>query len=385
MGMARPLINELEETGRRCGLDAFGVTTADPFEQALVRIEELKERGLHGDMWFTFGRPERSTDPRRIVEGARSIIVGAIDYHRDGPDGEPDNSGAVARYVWHSYYHQLEEALLSVAEILRGAGWAAEVVLDDNRLVDRAAAHRAGLGWFGKNTNLLIGDLGSWFVLGCVVTDCELPTAPEPMPGACGTCVRCQVECPTGALDEEGVLDARRCLAWLLQADGVFPIEHRIALGRRIYGCDDCQEVCPFNSRITRARELRPSSENADIEVGLVELLKSDDDELMARFGHWYIPRRRPEYLRRNALVALGNTGSPGEPAVRQALEVCLGSESSIVRSHAVWTAKRLGLDPLEITPLLLEAGSDDEGLVATELSRDVPLLHDSTPDEVPR
>ena len=131
------------------------------------------------------------------------------------------------------------------------AGWRARVVADDNALVDRAAAERAGLGWFGKNSNILLPGAGSWFLLGSVVTDAPLPTA-APVGDGCGSCRRCLSACPTGALVGPGVLDARRCLAWLLQATGVFPFEFRVALEGRIYGCDDCQDVCPANRLVAR-------------------------------------------------------------------------------------------------------------------------------------
>lgn len=348
-------------------------------------------------MWFTYGRPERSTDPRRILPGARSIIVAAMSYHRAEPERgtvrsdsrRPCDSngtdpatistwvdGSVARYAWEHFYEILHDELAPVADLLKTAGWAAEIVIDDNRLVDRAAAYRAGLGWFGKNTNLLLPGRGSWFVLGSVVTDCELAPTDGPVDEGCGTCNRCQVGCPTGALDEPGVLDARRCLAWLVQASGVFPIEYREALGDRMYGCDDCQEVCPPNLRARPAPSSVDTSDRRTV-VDVLELLALDDASLMGWLGHWYIPRRRPEYLRRNALIVLGNVADPDSVEVHVTVRAALIHESAIVRAHAVWAAKRLGykdlIDHIESqTALQAGRGSAEDDIVSAELAADV-------------
>lgn len=366
--MSTTLTHRLRAVGADAGLAAVGVTTADPFVEARDVIVDRKASGLHAGMWFTYGRPERSTDPRRILSDARSIVVGALGYRRqDVDEGSRPNRGEVARYVWEPFYDQLRVGLGAMSELLEDAGHTTEVILDDNRLVDRAAAYRAGLGWFAKNTNILLGDLGSWFVLGSIVTDAVLEPASSPMADGCGPCNRCQVACPTGALDEPGVLDARRCLAWLVQADGSFPHEHREALGGRLYGCDDCQSVCPPNLKLARAGESPSLLEGAVTSFDLVELLLASDGELMERHGHWYIPRRRPEYLRRNALVALGNVADAADRGPRTAIAASLASEHGVVRSHAVWAAKRLGLeDLLEIV------ATDDDEQVRDELRRSV-------------
>ena len=204
-------------------------------------------------MQFTYRNPDRSTDPGRILAGARSLVVGAWGYRRAEPataslSDRP--AGTVARYARRDHYgvppHRPGPDRRPAAW---PTGWRARVVVDDNALVDRAAAHRAGLGWFGRNTLLLLPGLGSWFVLGSVVTDAPLvptpPAGPSDPAEGCGSCRRCMTACPTGALVADGVLDAGRCLAWLVQAPGTFPVEFREALGDRIYGCDDCQQVCP--------------------------------------------------------------------------------------------------------------------------------------------
>ncbi|MCP3936984.1 MAG: tRNA epoxyqueuosine(34) reductase QueG [Actinomycetia bacterium] len=370
--MNPPTTSELAELAASIGLDAIGLTDASEFSTARRVIEERKHRGLDGGMWFTYGRPDRSTDPSRILPEARSIIVAAMAYDRTTPE-PPDATtvAAVGRFVWEPYYDQLAEKLEMIADRLRSGGARAVVVFDDNRLVDRAAAYRAGLGWFGKNTMLLIDGAGSWFVLGSVVTDAELEPEDDQVEDGCGTCVRCQIACPTGALQTAGELDGRRCLAWLLQSDGVFPAEHREALGNHIYGCDDCQVVCPPNVRFTRSR---PNPEGGPAEaawVDAISILAASDDELMDRYGRWYIPRRRPEYLRRNALVVLGNVGEPGDERVVAAVVLALSSEHPVVVAHAVWCARRFGRDDLVDN---LDPTMANEVVVAGELERAVPL-----------
>ena len=340
---------ELAALGRASGLDAVGVTVAEPFTSTRRHLERRKAQGLHGGMAFTYRAPARSSDPRQALPDARALVVGARSYLRTAPPSAGAGSavGAVARYAWADYYGELRAALTVVAQRLREDGWRTRVLADDNALVDREAARRAGLGWYGKNANLLLPGHGSWFVLGSVVTDAPLvPEAGDPVPDGCGSCTRCLDGCPTGAIVEPGVVDARRCLAWLLQMEGPFPREHRVALGDRIYGCDDCQEVCPPN-RLTARRSTAPASDDAEAGVDLVRLLGATDEELLARHGRWYIARREARYLRRNALVVLGNVGDPHDPEVVGAVRVALADDDPIVRGHAVWAARRMGRDDL--------------------------------------
>lgn len=366
---------ELTAVGRRAGLDAVGVCDAAPFKAVASALHRRKREGLHGGMQFTYRNPDRSSDPSRTLPGATALVVGAVDFHRDPPprpaDGGPH--ARVASYHWVDNYGPLRAGLQEVAEFLRADGHRAVVSSDENSLVDRAAAHRAGIGWWGKSTNILVRGAGSMVVLGSVITDAPVElTAPEPVSDGCGPCRRCLDECPTGALVAPGVLDARRCLAWLVQADGVFDPDFRVALGDRLYGCDDCQEACPPN----RVRLRRPhrvgvglAAQTPEVQawVPLLEVLAADDEELLKRFGRWYIPRRGPRYLRRNALVVLANVGDPADPRVRATVDQTLGHPDPLVRAHAVWCARRLGLglDSLR--------GADDP-LVAAELRRAVPV-----------
>ena len=328
-------VDELKALGRASGLDAIGVAPAEPFVETLRHLRERRRAGLHGGMNFTYRNPERSTDPKRALAGARSIVVGARRY----PPPRPVRSGGrVAAYASEDHYAALRRSLDAVAAQLRDNGWATRVLVDDNALVDREAAYRAGLGWYGKNANLLLPAQGSWFVLGSVVTDAPLPTDEAPRDDGCGACRRCIDGCPTGAIVAPGVVDARRCLAWLLQAAGDFPLEFREALGDRMYGCDDCQEVCPPNRRVGSPIEVADEADGVDV----IDLLAAGDAELLERFGRWYIPARDPRYLRRNALVVLGNTATVEDRAALASIERYRRDPDPMLRAHADWAAERV-------------------------------------------
>jgi epoxyqueuosine reductase len=340
-----PDAEALRAAGRGAGLDVVEVASAEPFVDVRRTLEQRKADGLHGGMSFTYRQPARSTDPEAALRDASALVVGARSYlmddHVDAPRGPL--AGRVARYAWDDHYAHLKTGLKAVAAVLKEHGWRARVLADDNAMVDRAAAHRAGIGWWGKSANLLLPGLGSWYVLGCVVTDAPVPSTAAPVADQCGPCRRCLDGCPTGAIVAPGVVDARRCLSWLLQAEGSFPRQHRDDLGDRIYGCDECQEVCPPNRR---APQRAPSGQEAPW-ADLVPLLDPDDAVVLARAGRWYIPQRDVRYVRRNALVVLGNVGDPDDPTVVDLLSRHLAHEDPLLRGHAVWAARRLGREDL--------------------------------------
>ncbi|MGH9247547.1 MAG: tRNA epoxyqueuosine(34) reductase QueG [Acidimicrobiales bacterium] len=339
---------ELKAIGRAAGLDAVGIAAARPFGGTRRDLETRRAAGLHGGMAFTYRNPARSTDPARTVPGAASLVVGAHAYpHADPPAPSSRRHrphGRVAAYAPSDHYAVLRASLGAVAARLRADGWRARVVVDDNALVDREAAYRAGLGWYGKNANLLLPGRGSWFVLGSVITAAPLPADPAPVADGCGSCHRCVDACPTGAIVAAGVIDARRCLAWLLQAPGSFPEELRVALGDRLYGCDECQTACPINRRAEIEAHPEAEDEDGGTFVDALAILAASDDDLIARYGRWYIPRREPRYLRRNALVVLGNVGDGHDPAVRRTMQRYVDDPDPMLREHAQWAARRLHL-----------------------------------------
>jgi epoxyqueuosine reductase len=333
-------VDELRAVGRAAGLDAVGVTTADPLDDARAVIEDRRDQGLNGTMAFTYRNPARSTDPRAALPVAASVVVGARRHRSADPPRPEGPHGRVARYVRHPSYDELRAGLGAVARRLRADGYRAVVLADENHLVDRAVAHRAGIGWYGKSSNLLLPGQGSWFVLGSVLTDAVLAPAQSPVPDGCGSCHRCIDACPTGAIVAPGVVDARRCLAWVVQAPDPIPVELRAAVGDRLYGCDDCQEVCPPNARAGDPLGADPDAASAWVDV--LGLLAATDEELLERFDPWYIPDRDPRYLRRTALVVLGNTGDPGDAAVTAAVDRYVGADDPLLREHAQWARQRL-------------------------------------------
>lgn len=351
-------LEELRALGESVGLERIGVAPADVLHRARAALLERRAAGLHDTMQFTYRNPERSTDPGAAVPGARSVLVAARSYAMEAPE-RPAGTARVARYAWVDHYDQLRDALRTVARRLRADGYRAVAFADDNSIVDREIAWAAGLGWFGKNANLLLPGGGSYFVLGCVVTTAELPVATAPAPDGCGSCTACFGACPTGAIVAPGVIDAGRCLAWVLQKPGIIAPELRVAIGDRIYGCDDCQEACPPTVRLEIRHRRRGS---AEAWVPVLDLLSGSDEELLAAHGRWYLAGRDPRWWRRNALVVLGNTGDGGDPSVVAALRRYLAHTDPMLRAHAVWAAARLGrTDLLPVT--------DPDPDVATELA----------------
>jgi epoxyqueuosine reductase len=339
-----PSWDEIVDLAGSHGITRLGVAPAGVLDRARRALHERKAAGLHAGMSFTYRNPDRSTDPDRAVAGARSIIVAARPYRSiDEPD-RPDGAQArIGRYAWVDHYAPLRAGLREIARRIRRAGHRAVAFADDNAIVDREVAHLGGLGWFGKNANVLLPGAGSFFVLGSVVTTAEYPVS-EPVADGCGTCRRCLDGCPTGAIIEPGVVDGRRCLAWLVQAPGPFPTEFRVALGDRLYGCDDCQEVCPPVLRLGERHRIELDDESTTAWVDVLDLLESTDEQLLEAHGAWYVADRNPTWWRRNALVVLGNIGDADDVRTRRVLADYLAGRDELLREHAEWAATRLGL-----------------------------------------
>src|ERR671937_2257801 len=240
---------ELERLGGEVGLDVVGAAPAGPYEETERHIRERRARGLFADMRFTMAQPEVSCHPETLLPNARTVVSAALCYYAPGPEPEP-GEGRLPRYTWSDAYEVLRERLDALGRRLGGSY---RVFVDANQHVDREAAARSGVGFYGKNTLLITRRHGSWVVLGVLVTDVELEPTP-PLATDCGDCRLCIDACPTGALDEPGVLDARLCLSWSTQAPTPIPREHREPLGAQVYGCDICQDVCPWNRGVEKRR-----------------------------------------------------------------------------------------------------------------------------------
>ena len=294
--------DDIRRLGAELGLDAVGVTRAEAYVETERHIAERRARGLFAEMKFTMAQPERSCHPETLLPGARSVISAALCYWQPEEPLEP-GEGRLARYTWSDAYAELREQLDALG---RAIGGNYRVLVDANQHVDREAAARGGVGFYGKNTMLITRRHGSWVVLGTLVSDRELEPTP-PLDTDCGDCTICIDACPTGALDEPGTLDATKCLSYWTQAPVAIPEEYRAALGAQVYGCDICQDVCPWNRGVQKRRaDDEPSAAG---HVDLVTWLESET--LVDDFDRLYVPRNDASFLRRNALVALGNVGGP--------------------------------------------------------------------------
>ncbi len=325
---------ELAQLADDLGLDAVGAAPAEPYVETERHIRERRARGLFADMRFTMAQPEVSCHPETLLPGARTVVSAAHCYYVPGPEPEA-GEGRLPRYTWSDGYAELRRKLDELGRLLGGTY---RVLVDANQHVDREAAARSGVGFYGKNTLLITRRHGSWVVLGTLVTDVELEPTPR-FETDCGSCTLCIEACPTGALDDPGTLDSTRCLSYWTQAPESIPVEYRAELGSSVYGCDICQDVCPWNRGVEKRRVDEALPVGAEPTVSLVEWLEADEDALVQRFERLYVPRNDGRYLRRNALVAAGNVGGERE---RQAVERYVDDPDELLREHARWALARL-------------------------------------------
>jgi len=325
---------ELQRLAEDVGLDVVGSAPATAYAETEEHIRERRARGLFADMRFTMAQPETSCHPETLLPDARTVVSAAHCYWTEEPPLAP-GEGRLARYTWYDGYAVLRERL---DELGRRLGGNYRVLVDANQHVDREGAARSGVGFYGKNTMLITRRHGSWVVLGTLVTDVEIESTPL-LELDCGSCTLCIEACPTGALDEPGTLDSTRCLSYWTQAPAPIPDEYRAELGAQVYGCDICQDVCPWNRGIEKRRAgVQPSGE-AEPHVSLVDWLAQDGPDLARRYDRLYVPRNDGRYLRRNAAVALGNTGRGDH---RTLLEPYLDSDDELLREQAEWAAARI-------------------------------------------
>ena len=361
------LAAEVKAEARAAGFDLCGVTTSEPFAREGRALAEWVARDYHGEMAYMARNAPRSPRPRAVAPDARALVVVGLSYGEAAPGrgaplrGEdparprgagdadaaslPGPRGRLSRYAWGEDYHAvMEPGLRRLAGFLleRGARLARYYV-DTGPVIDRAAARRAGIGWYGKNTMIIArGGYGSWVFLGEVLTDLPLPPDP-PARGSCGGCRICLDACPTGAIVAPYTVDARRCISYLtIEHRGVIPREIRPEIGDHIFGCDICQAVCPHNAK-TMARthpEFAPRP-GVGARPELIPLLNIGEEEFRRRFRGSPVTRTRRRGLRRNVAVALGNAR---DPAAVPALLEALGDEADpLVRGHAAWALGRIG------------------------------------------
>jgi len=354
-----PLTDALKRRARELGFCAIGVTGAEPFREAETAAAGRTKEGLmDGLTWWSEARAHASAEPRRNTPDARSVIALAFPYPT--ADGEAPASqipspaggggqgggprGRIASYALGRDYHEvLLERMQPLLAMLREQGHRAKSYVDHGWMLDRAAAARAGIGWLGKNTNLLVPGTGSQVLLCEIVTSAELDHD-EPIKKSCGGCDACLRVCPTGALVAPGVLDNRRCISfWTIEHRGSIPREMRPLIGDWIFGCDLCQEICPINAgarpSFPDAQAVEAFGPPIEARPGLEELLTLDDAAFRARFRESAVWRTRRAGLLRNVCVALGNVA---DRASVPALAAALDDPEPLVRGHAAWALGRL-------------------------------------------
>lgn len=335
---------ELARQARALGFDCIGVTEPDAIAEAGTHFREFLEAGAHGDMDWLATSPERRTDPRVLWPGVRSVIMLGVNY---GPDEDPleilrrHDRGAISAYARGDDYHDvIKKRLKALARWLAAAtGEEVKVFVDTAAVMEKPLAEAAGLGWQGKHTNLVSREFGSWLFLGAIFTAYALPRD-KPVGDHCGSCRACQDICPTAAFPAPYKLDARRCISYLtIENKGPIPREFRKAIGNRIYGCDDCLAVCPWNKFAQEGREAKLAARAELRAPELAKLVQLDDAAFRALFAKSPVKRIGRDRFIRNVLIAIGNSG---DAALADQAERLLGDESPLIRGAAVWALSQL-------------------------------------------
>ena len=333
----------IKDLARDEGFDRVGITTADP-TGCDDRLTEWLEAGYAGTMDYLHRHREQRLNPRALVPGARSVICVAVNYHQPAPERPADGpTGRVARYAWGRDYHKvikkkLRRIVRQIAECA-GGDFVARIFVDSAPIMERVLAARAGVGWIGKNGLVLHETTGSYLLLGEIVTSAAFE--PDgPATDHCGTCRRCLDACPTGALVAPRVLDARRCISYAtIEHRGEVPAPLRASTGDRVFGCDACQEACPYNRRAPATRE----PDFAVLEPGpfpdLVEMLLGPKDDGAGLPAGSALRRATVSMLGRNAAVALGNVGDDRH---REPLRLAAEGNDALIINHARWALGRL-------------------------------------------
>jgi epoxyqueuosine reductase len=296
------IVEHLRQLAAEIGIDAVGAAPAEPYLDTERHIRERRARGLFADMRFTMAHPEESCHPETLLPGARTVVSAALCYYAPEPE-LPAGHGRLPRYTWYDAYAELREKLDALG---RAIGGNYRVLVDANQHVDREAAARSGVGFYGKNTLIITQRHGSWVVLGTLVTDVGLDSTP-PLDVDCGSCRLCIDACPTNALERPGTLDANRCLSYWTQSSQPMPDEYRPHLGAQVYGCDICQDVCPWNRGVEKRRA---HVEVGEAHVSLADWLAADPSELRDQYRRLYVPRNDGRLLQRNASIAAENIGA---------------------------------------------------------------------------
>jgi epoxyqueuosine reductase len=358
----------LDGEARTLGFDCIGVTDPNVLADAGKHFRDFLDAGAHGDMDWLAARPERRTDPRALWADVRSIVMLGVNY---GPDEDPlvvleqRSRGAISVYARGDDYHELiKRRLKTLARwLVAASGCEVKVFVDTAAVMEKPLAQAAGLGWQGKHTNLVSRQFGSWLFLGAIFTTLDLPRD-EAEPDHCGSCRACLDICPTSAFLAPYKLDARRCISYLtIESKGPIPPEFRKAIGNRIYGCDDCLAVCPWNKFAQEGHEAKLAAREELRAPSLAELARLDDASFRAKFTKSPVKRIGRDRFVRNVLIAIGNSN---DPALAEAAERLLDDNSPLVRGAAVWAlAQLLGREEFEGRAARAMDGEADESVRA--------------------
>src|SRR5437773_548622 len=324
------------------GFDAVGFAEARLAEAARADLAEYIDRGYHGDMGWLAHTAARRGDPRTLWPDARTVIVLGLNYGGVDDSGAADpERGVISVYARGQDYHDTVKKRLKTLARWIAERWPGElkVFVDTAPVMEKPLAQRAGLGWQGKHTNLVSREFGSWLFLGAIFTASDLPRD-EPDSDHCGSCTACQDICPTAAFPAPYKLDARRCISYLtIENKGPIPHEFRKSIGNRIYGCDDCLAVCPWNKFAQEGREAKLAA-RAELQApSLVELARLDDAAFRTPFSKSPVKRIGRDRFVRNVLIAIGNAG---DASLAPEAERLLGDASPLVRGAAVWALSQL-------------------------------------------
>ncbi|MFN3658443.1 MAG: tRNA epoxyqueuosine(34) reductase QueG [Pseudolabrys sp.] len=344
MNDPKALRTALADKARACGFDAFGVARSDAAPEAKARLGQFLAEGAHGDMDWLADTAARRAAPTALWADVRSVIMLGMNY---GPDADPlailkeRTRGAISVYAQGDDYHDLiKKRLKEIARwLVAQAGGDVKVFVDTAAVMEKPLAAAAALGWQGKHTNLVSRQYGSWLFLGAIFTTLDLP-ADAPAEESCGTCRACLDVCPTAAFPQPFRLDARRCISYLtIEHKGPIPRELRARMGNRIYGCDDCLAVCPWNKFAQAGREAKLAARDALRAPALAEFARLDDAQFRALFTKSAVKRTGRDRFVRNVLIAIGNSG---DASLAREAERLLGDAAPLVRGAAVWALSRL-------------------------------------------
>jgi epoxyqueuosine reductase len=347
--LAKALEGVIKERAAAYGFDVCAITTPGAIASEAARLTAFVESGYHGDMGWMAATLERRSNPRALWDDCRSVIMLGANYG-DGPDDDPlqrlreTDRGVIARYAKGRDYHdiikgrlkQVAGALAAVPEV------DVKVFVDTAPLMEKPLAQAAGLGWQGKHTNLVSEQFGSWLFLGAILTSAEL-AADAPAIDHCGSCRRCLDICPTNAFPAPYQLDARRCISYLtIEHEGHIAADLRTAIGNRVFGCDDCLAVCPWNKFAQSSQEARFAARMETDDPPLAELLAMDDGAFRRRFQGTPVKRTGRDRFLRNVLIAAGNSN---DRSLLEQVRRLLDDPSAVVRAMAVWALGNLADD----------------------------------------